>query len=164
MHPPRPRSAGYSRPGTSRAAGGLHRHRRLLFFLVLLNPREAPCPKQMVEGILKQKNVHTKPLRFCPQMAQCSSGLPGPDAGSGCSLLPSGPQGSHGLFRWELPSPSKATAGTLRPLCLPPMKPEPPISPAHSQSSDYTHGQAAEGLQVLPDRVGLLVVFSISPT
>lgn len=31
----------------------LGRHCCLFLFLVLLNPRAAPCPKQMVEGILK---------------------------------------------------------------------------------------------------------------
>lgn len=48
--------------GPPGAAGGcgsirLGRHWRLFLFLVLLNPRDAPWPKQMVEGTLERKRT-----------------------------------------------------------------------------------------------------------
>ena len=70
------------------------------------------------------ENVHRKPLRFRPRVAQCGSSLLGPDLPLRCSLLPSGPQGGHGLFRWALPASSEATAAALRPLCPSPVEPE----------------------------------------
>ena len=138
-HPPRPRSAGYSRPGRSRAArAGLRHHGRLLLFLVLLNPREAPCPKQMVDGILKRKNVRTRPLRFCPQTAQCSGSLLGPDLRSDAPSSPADRRtamgSSGGRFLRPARPPRLRSAPCPRPpwgLSLPPCS---PTGPAHCQA------------------------------
>lgn len=155
--------------GRAERSAGLRHHGRLLLFLVLLNPREAPCPKQMVDGTLKWKIVHTKPLWFCPQTAQRSSSLLGPDLHSDAPSsradrrAATGSSGGHSLRPVRPPWPRSAP-------CPPPMEPEPAALLSHrpgslSGQSDHTREQAAEGLQILPQTgLSLLVIFSISPT